>query len=153
MTRSPVERMVTGLRTWLAANYPAYVTRANLGTSGAQAAAIRVFSVSDLLEPGKFPQMIVNAGPVEIEPMGPQSQLVTVACSVDIGVQAANPEARETVLARYMDALVDAVGENETLGGLVLSASLDDLDKDSIPSDGRGFVVATIRLAAEVLTE
>jgi hypothetical protein len=57
------------------------------------------------------------------------------------------------VLARYMDALVDAVGENETLGGLVLSSSLQDLDKDSIPSDGRGFVVATIRLVAEVLTE
>jgi hypothetical protein len=153
MTVSPIERMVTGLKTWLAANYPAYVTRANLGTTGAQAPAIRVYSVADILEPGKFPQLIVNAGPVTVEAMGPQSQMVTVACSVDIGVQAANPEARETVLARYMDALVDAVGENETLGGLVLAATLDDLDKDSIPSDGRGFVVATIRLADEVMTE
>lgn len=153
MTVSPIERMVTGLKTWLAANYPTYVTRANSGTTGVQAPAIRVFAVADLLEPGKFPELIVNAGPVSIEAMGPQSQLVTVACSVDIGVQAANPEARETVLARYMDAMVDAIGENETLGGLVLSATLDELDKDSIPSDGRGFVVATIRLADEVITD
>lgn len=153
MTRSSIERMVTGLRTWLAANYPTYVTRANTGTTGVQAPAIRAFDVSDVLEPGRFPQMIVNAGPVTIEATGPQVQLVTVACSVDLGIQAANPVARETTLARYMDALIDAVGENETLGGLVLSASLDELDKDSIPADGRGFMVATIRLSDEVITE
>jgi len=153
MTRSSIERMVTGLRTWLAANYPTYITRANTGTTGAQAPAIRAFDVSDTMDPGRFPQVIVGAGPVTIEATGPQTHLVTVACNVDLGVQAANPATREALLMRYMDALVDAVGENETLDGLVLSASLDELDKDSIPADGRGFVVATIRLSAEVITE
>ncbi len=152
MTKSTIERMVVGLKAWLATNYPSYVTRANSGTSGAQAPAIRAFDVSDTLTPGRFPQLIVSAGPVSIEPTGPQAQRVTVACNVDIGVQAANPAARETVLARYMDALVDAIGENETIGGLVLSSSLDELDKDAIPADGRGFVVATIRLSDEVTT-
>jgi len=153
MTRSSIERAVAGLCAWLAANYPAYVTRANAGITGVQAPAIRSYNASDLLEPGKFPQLIVTGGPVTVEPMGPQTQRVSIACGVDIGVQAANPGARETILARYMDALVDAIGENETLGGLVLSASLEDLDKDAIPSDGRGFVVATIRLTDEVITE
>lgn len=152
MTKSTIERMVVGLKAWLATNYPSYVTRANSGTSGAQAPAIRAFDVSDTLTPGRFPQLIVSAGPVSIEPTGPQAQRVTVTCNVDIGVQAANPAARETVLARYMDALVDAIGENETIGGLVLSSSLDELDKDAIPADGRGFVVATIRLSDEVTT-
>ncbi|HPB65525.1 MAG TPA: hypothetical protein PLW80_03125 [Spirochaetales bacterium] len=152
MTKSTIERMVVGLKTWLATNYPSYVTRANTGTTGVQAPAIRAFDVSDVLTPGRFPQLIVSAGPVSIEATGPQVQMVTVACNVDIGVQAPNPGARETMLARYMDALVDAIGENETIGGLVLSSSLDELDKDAIPADGRGFVVATIRLSDEVTT-
>ena len=153
MTSSTIERMVSGLATWLVANFPTYLARANSGTTGVQAPAIRSYSAADVLEPGKFPQLIVTGGPVTIEPSGPQVQMVSVACGVDIGVQAPNPTARETILARYMDALVDAIGENETLGGLVLSASLEDMDKDAIPSDGRGFVVATIRLTDEVITD
>ncbi len=153
MTNSTIERMITGLKTWLAANYATYVTRANTGTSGAQAPAIRVYAVSDVLEPGKFPEVIVNAGPVSVEPNGPNAVLITVAANVDLGVQAPTPEARETYVTRYMDALVDAIGENETLGGLVLRADIVELDKDAIPQDGRGFVVATINMVNEVLTD
>lgn len=153
MTHSKIEAIVTGLKTWLAANFPTYVTRANAGTTGTQAPAIKKYSVSDTMAPSDFPLMIVNCGSVNVEPSGPQSQMIHVSAMVDIGIQAPKPEARETILVRYMDALVDCIGENETLGGLVLSATIEELDKDAIPNDGRGFVISTIRMTVEALTQ
>jgi hypothetical protein len=153
MTKSPIERMVFGLRAWLAEHFHEYITLANLSAGAMQAPQLREILVSDTMDPGKFPQMIVNAGPVYIQEHGPQTQLVTVSCGVDIGIQAPKPEAREVYLMRYMDALTDAIGENETLGGLVLQARIDELDKDSIPQDGRGFVVATISMTDEIVTD
>ena len=153
MTRSPVERWADGLVAFLAAQLPGYLARANDGAATPAAAAPKSVVAADVLEPTRFPEVAVSLDQAEVDASSPQAQRVTGTFSVNVGINESNPARRDRVVARYLDALVDLFGENETLGGLCELATLEQIDKATLPADGKGFVMATVRLTGEILTD
>jgi hypothetical protein len=159
MTRSSLERTCVAVAAFLAANLNTYITRANLGTTGIQAPAIKKAEHKSYIpDTGPFPFAMVTLDQAAIEPSANNAQRITATLSVNIcvGAQpsmaAAALDNTEIIVTRYMDALIDLFGENMTIGGAVEESSLDSIDKAVLPADGKGFVLATVRTVAEVET-
>lgn len=153
MTRSPIERWTDGLVDFLSAQYPVYIARANADADAPAAPAPKSVVAADVLEPTRFPEVAVSLDQAEVDASSPQAQRVTGTYSVNVGINESNPARRDRVVVRYLDALVDLIGENETLGGLCEMATLELIDKATLPADGKGFVMATVRLTGEILTD
>jgi len=153
MTNSPVERMLTGLATYLTANLPTYIARANSGYSGYQAPVPKKIEVRDLIPmEGPFPYGMVDVDQTVIDASGQNCQKIIPTVSINIALSESTPEKVGTACRRYMDALIDLFGENETLGGVAGLAYLESIDKAVLPQDGKGFVIATARLELETQT-
>jgi hypothetical protein len=56
-------------------------------------------------------------------------------------------------LARYIDAIVHAVGNNVTLDGLVDETKITGLDKDEVPENHTGFVIADLSVKFELICD
>jgi hypothetical protein len=153
MTNSPLERMLAALAAFLLANLSTYVARANAGTSGHQAPAPKKVEVKEYIpDNSATPYGMVNLDGATIEASGPNCQRITATVSVNFAFTEQNGDALSIDAVRYMDAMIDCLGENETLGGAVLAAALESIDKLVLPADGKGFVISTIRLEAETQT-
>lgn len=153
MTNSFIERMLQGAADFLTANLPTYITRANTGTTGFQAPAPRKIEVKDLIpQNGPFPFGMVDVDTVAIDASGQNCQRIAATISINFAFSESKPENVRIATVRYMDALIDLFGENETLGGVAGIAYLETIDKAVLPGDGKGFVVATARLELETQT-
>lgn len=153
MTNSPLERSLVSLAAFLLATLPSYIARANAGTSGHQAPALKKAEVKEYIpDNSPCPYCMVNLDSAAIEPSGPNCQRITATVSVNFMFAETNPDKLATSATRYMDALIDCIGENETIGGAVMSAYLDTIDKQILPADGKGFIISTVRLEAETQT-
>jgi hypothetical protein len=153
MTNSPLERMLAGVAAFLVANLPTYIARANSGIAGYQAPVPKKIEVRDLIPgEGPFPYGMVDVDMVAIDATGQNCQRITPTLSINFAFAESTPEKVGTACRRYMDALIDLFGENETLGGAAGLAYLESIDKAVLPQDGKGFVVATARLELETQT-
>jgi hypothetical protein len=154
MTRSPIERTLDDVVAFLAAGLPAYVSRANEGTGGDFAPDPRkVERKAYIPDVGPWPFVMVNLDQVSAEASGNNSQRLVMTISVNVGLKGMNLDDADLQALRYMDILVDCIGENISLGGAVDLAQLESIDKATLPGDTKAFVIAQIRAESEVMTD
>lgn len=146
---SPIESITAAVASWLGANFGTYIDRANTGMTYQASNIAECKALPYIPDRGPFPFVMVNPDSVDVERSGQCVHRVTVTLSVNILVREANKDDLGTALMRYMDALIDAVGANATMGGTVDDVYISTIDKGEMPADGRGFVMATLIASAE----
>ena len=149
---SRIEALVSGLKTFMISDFPAYVSSANSGTTGVQCQAIKNFCISTVLDPTLFPQVQIMFDNANMQASASNAQMVNISISINLGMTAGNAFDRAVLLMRYADAMIDFFGDNETLNGLCVVAQLDELDT-AIPTQGdAGFIVSRLMVTDEIQT-
>jgi hypothetical protein len=152
MTRSSIERQSDGLVAFLKANIDEYIDRANLSAVGVAAKPRRI-DRTDLIPPeGPFPYIMVTVDEISNTPSGQGCALVEARFSINVAIKEAKPIARDLVVHRYIDALLDLFNEHPTANGIFDLSVLETIDKLGEPNGGIGFVLATLKTSCEVLT-
>jgi hypothetical protein len=152
MTYSDLAQTLDDLAAWIMATFPTYLARANSGASGRSAPALKKAERKAFIpDTGPYPYCMVNLDRATPERWGQNAQMITAEVSVNFCLSEPSPDLLDEALYRYIDALADMIGANISLGGLVDQAELLSIEKDTLPADGKGFVIATLSTRTEVL--
>jgi len=171
MAYSNIEPNVYGVAVWLAQYLPTYLTAANAEQTSWPGDMVfpSIFLVPDedynppalrraavgssIPMEGPFPYLMVELDSVDVEWAGQNSEFITLRLRVIIALQETREKKLLAALTRYMDALVQAVGHNVTLGGLLEEAKVTHIEKDELPANHVGFVTADMTAKFEILCE
>lgn len=169
--RPNIEPVVYGIASWMAENIPAYLTKVNadmaswpgssLPPSILQPAASvfdppalrRVSVVTSIPSTGPFPFLMVNLDDFDVEWAGQNSERITLRVMLVLALSESKPGRLLGALLRYADAIVQAVGSNLTLGGLVEEAKVVSAEKDELPGKDTGFLVVNMTARFEIICE
>ena len=153
MTNSKIETAMSGLATWLAANFPTYLARANLGNTIPAAPTINGWSFSPALKLDRLPWGQVNLDSFTREDAGQGAQETHLVVAINIMVNMAFSDNFSRILVRYCDALVDCLAADRTFGGICTASSLESCDKfeEPVGDKARGVVAATLDITIESL--
>lgn len=171
MTYTAMEPVIYGVAIWFAEHLPEYLAATNdamaswpdgilvpalldppPAASGAPALR-KVLLGTSIPASGPFPCLLVALDSVDVESAGQNSDWITLHLKLVVALQENNEKRILPDTARYMDALTHAVGENVTLGGLVDEAKIPSLEKDEVPANGTGFVVADLSTKFEMICD
>lgn len=148
-SQSSIERTVDAVTLWIKTNFPTYLTRANLGQSYQAPAMAKCEALPYIPGDGPFPYIQINLDEVPIEPSGQGCQMLQPQISVNVMLKGIKKTNLAKALMRYMDALVDAVAGNITMGGAVQSIRVTYVEKTENPTDESGYIVATLKCEVE----
>lgn len=166
-----IEPILYGIAVWLAENVPTYLTKVNgdmaswpgsitfpaifqpAGSVFNPPALKRVSVVSSIPSSGPFPFLMVNLDDFDVEWSGQNSEKITLKIMLVLALSESKNGKLLSALLRYADAIVQAVGSNVTLGGLVEEAKVISADKDELPAKGTGFLVVNMTARFEIICE
>lgn len=173
MTYSNIEPIVYGIASRIAILLPDYLTATNTETNAAlypsdthypsiflvpdtdyNAPALKKAAVSPMIPAtGPFPYMMVNIDGADFEEVGQNSDLITMRLSLVVGLAESKDLKLGHALMRYMDALHKCIAANLTLGGLVQHIRISTMEKQQMPGEKAGFVVADLIATIESVNE
>jgi hypothetical protein len=171
VTYSAIEPVIYGVASWFAEYLPDYLAKANDAMASwpdgvvlpalldpppaaSMAPTLRkVILGTTIPASGPFPCLLVAFDSVDLEAIGQNSDRVTLHLKLVAAIQENNEARILPDTARYMDALAHAVGENLTLGGLVDEAKIPTIEKDEVPANGTGFVIADLSATFEMICD
>jgi hypothetical protein len=148
MTKSNVERMSDAFVAYLVANLPASVTTANAGKTWA-ASVLKKIEKATRVNLQYVPCAAISLEGVDFEEAGPGSLSATAEIIVVL-VSAENDSTKlSTSLERYVDALVDLVGSDSTMGGSAYNIGVKGMEKGIDPDGKRGVASVTCEISGE----
>jgi hypothetical protein len=171
VTYSAIEPVIYRVADWFAAHLPDYLAEADEAMVSwhdgdtfpaifdPPAAAYEVPSLrkvgigTSIPASGPFPYLLVALDSVDVESAGQTSDWITLHMKLVTALQENNEKRLFPALARYIDAIVHAVGNNVTLDGLVDETKITGLDKDEVPENHTGFVIADLSVKFELICD
>lgn len=155
MSRANVYALMSGLKSFVAANLPRYL--GEVGTEiGVRIAepADHVLGYRETLASERYPVLCYVAADANPEPSGQGAQWLPLSADIVAAYKHSVPATLEKALLGYADALVNLVGENESLGGACELAEIQYLDfyHGAPGAKDIGVVVVTVIMRSELRT-
>lgn len=151
-----IEVVTEGLKDYLEANLGTYLI--NIETDAADGIELGTptyeLGYKDIFGRNRYPAVLVVLDYVEQEESGAGSAWLSAHADVVIAVTASSPDVLSKKLMRYMDAVYQLIGENESLGGLCLVSSFEGSDflYGAPGAKDFGVVTISIKMTNDILT-
>jgi len=146
---------MAGLKSYVEANLPARLSQveAEIGATVADIAD-HVLGYRDTLTASHYPCAFYVASSGTPEESAQHGEWFALDADILIAYRASTPEALETALLAYSDALRNLVGEDESLGGLCDVAQITYIDwyHGAAMEKDKGVVVVSITMRTELRT-
>jgi len=117
------ERLYTGARDWLNANFAGYLSAIDKKLK----APTFELGYSSLFGRTSYPAAILVQGPGGQAPAATLASQIDTELTVGIAFKESRPEKLQTNMLRYTDAMYDMLREDATLGGLCDEAIVEEL--------------------------
>jgi len=147
-----VEQTLLDVQSYFNANFATYLTAIDKRL-GDDAPTFGI-GARNLTTGKSFPQAAIVQDPGTAERSGNAYAELTLGYNIGISVSHSKADQLEKNMARYIDAALDMVLENPTLGGICFEANLTNWETVPPDPDGPtiGLVLLTLELSLEVST-
>jgi hypothetical protein len=151
-----IELMADGLKDYLETNLGTYLTAIETDAADGISLGTPTYELGykDIFGRNKYPAVLVVLDYVSQEESGAGSAWLLANIDVVVAVTASSPDVLSKKLMRYMDAVYQLIGENESLGGLCLVSSFEGSDflYGAPGAKDFGVVTISIKLTNDILT-
>jgi len=173
MIHSNLEPVIYKTAAWLTAYLQGYITNATAERAVATYPSVTDFpsildypdddytppalkraAVGSVIPPsGPFPYLLLVLDGVVPEWSGQNSENLNITMKAIVAIQENNDRKLGIALMRYMDGLIQALGANITLDGIFDEIKITNIDKDELPANKVGFLIADLSARLEIVSE
>jgi len=158
INQAPINDMVLGLAAFLKAQLPSYITAVQTAAGDGKVipppAGDPLVGYRDYSNAPAYPFVCVVLASGLVDPQAGGAQWVDATVDIGVALVASEPTLLEKLLLRYLDALINLVGENEGIGGVCDMSQVTGFDcgHGALGEKSAGTVVVTVTMRKEIQT-